>query len=228
MTAENEPSLDLRTNVSQSVDLLELCVEAGISRFYYASSGGAIYGTQDIDFFREDDRVLPVSPYGIGKLTIENYLRYFRVKHGLQSYALRISNPYGTGQSVEKRQGLIPIVLHQVHTGAEISRLGNGSMVRDYVYVNDLIEMILALVASEPKHDTYNLGSGHGTTVNEVFDSIRRITEVNFSTRDLPKPATFVDTVVLDTSRFTDEFGYPSITTLDQGVAAVWSDIRLS
>ncbi|TFD53009.1 NAD-dependent epimerase/dehydratase family protein [Cryobacterium frigoriphilum] len=226
ITAESEPSLDLRTNVSQTVDLLELCVAANIKRFYYSSSGGAIYGPQGRSLYAESNSTLPVSPYGIGKLTIENYLRYFRVRHGLDSISLRISNPYGAGQSIEKRQGIIPIVLHQVASGGPISRLGDGTMIRDYLFIDDLVRMILLLVDRRPQYDVYNLGSGQGSSVNTIFDSIRRVTGVDFVTRDLPKPSTFVDHVVLDMTRFTTEFGKPNLTTLDAGVNSVWDLVR--
>jgi UDP-glucose 4-epimerase len=99
-TAERDPTLDLRTNIAQTLELLESCVAAGVAHFYYASTGGAIYGMQGKPSYDENDRALPISPYGIGKLTIEHYLRYFATVHGLRSTALRISNPYGTSRSL--------------------------------------------------------------------------------------------------------------------------------
>jgi UDP-glucose 4-epimerase len=94
-SAEDDPSLDVRTNVSQSVQMLELAVEAGVSKVYFASTGGAIYGDQDAPLIGEDSLPVPVSPYAIGKQAIEGYLRYFHRKHGLESVSFRISNPYG-------------------------------------------------------------------------------------------------------------------------------------
>ncbi|HEV7741954.1 MAG TPA: NAD-dependent epimerase/dehydratase family protein, partial [Pseudolysinimonas sp.] len=79
-TSEGDPTLDVRTNVAQTVELLEACVAAGVAHFYYGSTGGAIYGSQGKSEYAETDRALPVSPYGIGKLTVEHYLHYFRVR----------------------------------------------------------------------------------------------------------------------------------------------------
>ena len=139
-TAENDPTLDVRTNIQGSIDLFRACVDAGVGHVYYASSGGTIYGDQDKESYCEDDRTLPVSPYGIGKLTIENYMRFFARKYDLKSTSLRISNPYGTRQNPHKRQGIIPIFLRHVLNGEALTVMGDGSMFRDYIYVEDFAD----------------------------------------------------------------------------------------
>src|SRR5438270_6907987 len=109
-TAENDPLVDIDTNVHNTIQLLEECVEAKIKRIFFASTGGAVYG--DIDTSEPIDECTnpqPVSPYAIGKLTIEHYLRYFNRKFGLQTLTFRISNPYGERHSPINRQGVIPI-----------------------------------------------------------------------------------------------------------------------
>lgn len=226
-TAESDPTLDIRTNIAQTVELLESCVAAGVGRFVFASTGGAIYGQQGKAVYSETDQALPISPYGIGKLTIEHYLDYFRAKHGLQSTALRVSNPYGTRQRPNRKQGLIPIALRQIALGRPVRQYGDGSMVRDYVYVEDLVRMILPVIETSPRFSTYNLGSGIGFSVAEVFASLRRVTGVDFAIDRLPQPKTFVDQVVLDVARYRDEFGGDDIQTpLDAGVQAVWNELK--
>lgn len=225
-TAEADPTLDIRTNVIQTIELLSACVNAGVRHVYFASTGGAIYGPQARSDFAESAPTAPISPYGIGKLTIEHYLRYFRAKHGLRSTSLRISNPYGTRQNPNRKQGLIPIALRQVARGESVSRYGDGSMIRDYVFVDDLVRMIAPLVDAEPEHEVYNLGSGHGRSVTEVLEVIARVTGGPVPVREIPTPATFVDRVVLDVSRFANEFGVPALTSLEDGIAATWADIR--
>ncbi|HXH36661.1 MAG TPA: NAD-dependent epimerase/dehydratase family protein [Plantibacter sp.] len=227
-TAEADPTLDIRTNVAQTVELLESSAEAGVGHFYFASTGGAIYGPQGKASYAEQDRALPVSPYGIGKLTIEHYLHYFRTMHGLDSTSFRISNPYGTRQHPHKKQGLIPIALRQVVNGETTVRLGDGSMVRDYIYVTDAVQMITKVVGRDREHDLYNIGSGQGYSVNEVFDSLRRVTGIDFAIEDRPAPATFVDRVVLDIARYAEEFGEPSTIALDDGVRATYEELALS
>ena len=225
-TAEADPTLDIRTNVAQTVELLESCVGAGVQRVYFASTGGAIYGPQNKVEYAETDRALPISPYGIGKLTIEHYLHYFQKTHGLKSTALRISNPYGTRQKPNKKQGLIPIALRQIALGRPVIRMGTGSMVRDYVYVEDLVRMITPMVGLDTEHDLYNLGSGAGHSVSDIIESLRRVTDTDFEIRELPIPATFVDRVVLNTERYRSEFGQAQLTLLDDGVRLTYEEIR--
>lgn len=225
-TAESDPTLDIRTNVAQTVELLEACVEAQISHFYFTSTGGAVYGLQEKSEFSETDQAAPVSPYAIGKLTIENYLRYFRAKHGLSSTTFRVSNPYGTRQRPNHKQGLIPIALRQIAMHLPVVQLGDGSMVRDYIYVDNLAQMISNIVGTTNKFDVYNLGSGVGHTVTEILESLLRVTGEEFQIEMRAVPPTFVHKVVLDTSRYRSEFGEMSLTNLDDGVRRTYEEIR--
>ncbi|WP_165314430.1 NAD-dependent epimerase/dehydratase family protein [Agromyces protaetiae] len=226
-TAEGDPTLDVRTNIAQSVDLLTLAVEARVRHVYFASTGGAVYGPQGRDSYAEDTPALPVSPYAIGKLTIEHYLRYFRHKHGLQSTALRISNPYGPGQHARRGQGLIPIALDRIIRDEEVVQFGDGSMIRDYLYVEDLVAMILRIVAAPIReHEVYNLGSGVGQSVSETLATLREVTGIDFPVRVVPVPTTFVDRVVLDTARFRREFGELELMPFEEGVRRTYEEAR--
>lgn len=225
-TAAADPTLDVRTNLAQTIELFEACVHAGVSRVFYASTGGAIYGNQDRLSFRETDPTYPVSPYAIGKLAIEHYLRYFAVVHGLPSTVFRISNPYGTRQHPYGQQGLIPIAIGKILAGEPVVQLGDGSMVRDYLYVEDLVRMILAVVGSEPVADVYNLGSGEGHSVAAVLDALREVSGVDFAIETRPVPPTFVDHVVLDVERFNSEFATPATTSLADGLRATFEHMK--
>jgi UDP-glucose 4-epimerase len=225
-TAESDPTLDIRTNLAQTVELLESCVSAGIRRFYFASTGGAIYGEQGKSEYAETDPAMPISPYAIGKLAIERYLRYFEATHGLASTTFRISNPYGTRQHPHRKQGLIPIALRQILRGRPVTQFGNGGMVRDYIYVADLVRMIVATVGRETEYEVYNLGSGIGYSVSEVLESLGRVTGIGFAIEQRPTPATFVDRVVLDTRRYQSEFGDGSLTALDDGVRLTFDEMK--
>lgn len=226
-TAESDPTLDVRTNLEQSIELMHLAASAGVRHVYFASTGGAIYGAQNRERYSEDDSALPISPYAIGKLAIERYLAYFRATAGLDSTVFRISNPYGPRQHPHRKQGLIPIALRQILAGEPVVQFGDGSMVRDYVYVEDLIRMILPIVErGGGRHDLYNLGSGLGYSVAEVLASLQRVTGTDFEIELRPVPPTFVDRVVLDTSRYVDEFGVPDLTDLDDGIHATLAGMR--
>ncbi|MEN0083824.1 MAG: NAD-dependent epimerase/dehydratase family protein [Leifsonia sp.] len=226
-TAAGDPTLDIRTNVAQTVELLETAAAAGVERVFYASTGGAIYGDQGKSEYSESDRALPVSPYGIGKLTIEHYLEFFRRTHGLDYTVLRISNPYGTRQHPNRKQGLIPIALRRIAQGEPVLQFGDGSMVRDYIYVEDLVRMILPLVRTQGRHRLYNMGSGIGSSVAEILQTLRQVTGVDFAVDVQPSPPTFVDRVVLDTARYEDEFGaLADQVGLYAGIERTYEEIR--
>lgn len=225
-TAENDPSLDIRTNITSSVALFQACVDAGVERVGFASTGGAIYGDHaGVSAYSELHQTRPVSPYAIGKLAIENYLSYFNAKFGLQSVAFRISNPYGTRQSEYSRQGVIPIFLRKIAEGAPLMVYGDGTMVRDYIFVEDVATMIASVIHAEPQHPLYNIGSGRGYTVNEIVDSLEEVTATRPAIEYRPTPATFVDHVTLDISRFATEFGQPRLTGLSAGLQATWKEL---
>lgn len=223
-SADNDPALDVRTNVAPSVELFKLCVEAGVDRVFFASTGGAIYGDQPFDA-SELSLPQPISPYAIGKLAIEHYLGYFRRRHGLESLALRISNPYGPRQHSSKVQGVIPIFLRRVHAGLPITVYGDGSMIRDYIYVTDAARMIAETVGRVTEHSLYNIGSGHGASVNELLAIISATTGIEPAIQHQPVPTTFVDHVVLDTSRHSAEFGAHSLVPIAEGIERTWRAI---
>ncbi|WP_378147480.1 NAD-dependent epimerase/dehydratase family protein [Cnuibacter sp. UC19_7] len=224
-SAESDPTLDIRTNLISTVDLLQACVAAGVEHVYYASTGGAIYGDQPGVALAETVAPLPVSPYAIGKLAIEGYLRYFRAKSGLASTVFRISNPYGPGQRPTKRQGVIPIFLQRLRHGQPVTVLGDGSMVRDFVYVDDVVRMVTGAVGRDTRHSLYNVGRGEGTTIAELLEVIEDVTGLAPAVERTPIPSTFVKTSVLDTARYESEFGPIDYVPLREGVALTWAGI---
>jgi len=226
-SAENDPLIDIDTNIRGSVELFKLCVEKGVKKVIFASTGGAIYGyTGKINSYKETDVTRPVSPYAIGKLTIENYLRYFNVKHGLKSLILRISNPYGERQPFNRRQGVIPIFLENVYQDHPITILGDGSMERDYVYVKDVTNAVASIFDKDTHEDLYNIGSGAATNVNQLVDVVREVSQKEVKIQHKEVPATFMHRAVLDTSRYNNEFGELAKTSLRDGIEMTYEYIK--
>lgn len=227
-TAEADPLIDIETNIQGSVSLFQACVAAGgIKRVIYSSSGGTVYGEQKTEEpIHEEDQTKPVSPYGIGKLTIENYLRYFNVRSGLSSTVFRIANPYGERQPRHRKQGVIPIFMEKIINDEPITVLGDGSMVRDYIYVKDVADMMVSTLRSEPEHDVYNLGSGNGHSLSEIVKAIESVTGKTVAIEHKEAPSTFVHTSVLNTDRYFDEFGRTKMASLDEGVKATYDYLK--
>lgn len=225
-TSNSDPLIDVDTNIRGSVQLLQACADAGVKKVIFPSSGGTVYGNVDNDSITEDTLPAPLSPYGIAKLTIEHYLRYFKNTAGLNYVVYRIANPYGPGQNIFGKQGVIPIFLHKFLTKEPLTIYGDGEMVRDYIYIDDLIHMITATYARDNKHAEYNIGSGHGLSVNQLVASIEECTEFTAEKTHLPTPSTFTQKSVLNIDRFVKEFNIVPTTTFDEGIRRTWEYVK--
>lgn len=225
-SAASDPQRDVTTNVAGTVQLLELCVAAGVSRVTFLSSGGAVYGEMSGQSHHEDDPVAPFSPYGIGKLAIERYLDFFSRSHGLPSLTLRVSNPFGPRHSPRSAQGIIPIAMRSVRDGRPCIQFGDGGMVRDYLYVIDAVNAIARTIEGEPQHYVYNVGSGAGRSVKTVLEEISRVSGITPTIESRPAPPSFVKSSVLDVSRFEAEFGRIATTPFVLALEETWDTIR--
>lgn len=227
LVSDANPYIDIDTNIRMSVELFSLCAQHNVKRVIFASTGGAIYGDVVSNSpITEETLPEPFSPYAISKLTIEKYLNYFRHKHGLQSTTVRISNPYGPRQNILSGQGVIPIFLNKVRLNEPVTIYGDGNMVRDYMYIDDLVSMIPPLAtATSPAHNVYNLSSGKGHSVNQLVAAIERVTGKTVLREFRATPATYVDSVVLNNNRYLSEFDIKPATELDQGINKMWEHI---
>lgn len=223
LTAQRDPLMDLRTNVPGSIGLFQSCCDAGVKHVYFASSGGAIYGNTAQHVVDEEAPARPISPYAIGKYALENYLQYFWLQQGLSSTSFRISNPYGPRQPLGRRQGVIPIFLDRVRRGEPLQILGEGDMIRDYVYVEDLANMIVRASDHRPGCHVYNVGSGVGSSIMEVVQLVRSVTGLPVELEHRPVPPTYVRRIVLGLERYRATFGPPpEMCSLHDGMLLTW------
>lgn len=220
-TAENDPLIDVDTNIKMSINLFEECAKQQVKRVIFASTGGAIYGSTTGEPIPETTLPQPISPYAIGKLTIEHYLRYFNKKFGLNSLVFRISNPYGERHALRAKQGVINVFLEQIATDKPIIILGDGSMVRDYIYVTDVANMIAESFESA-KEQVYNLGSGHGSSIKELVSIMEGIVNRPIEKIYKNNPLTFINKIVLNTDLFYEEFNIKPSVTLESGIKNTW------
>lgn len=225
-SSANDPFVDIDTNLRSSIDLFEACAETGVKRVLFPSSGGTVYGDVPDEIISEETNPKPRSPYGIVKLTIEHYLRYFQSTRGLDYIVYRIANPYGPGQNVHGKQGAIPIFMHKVLNDEALQIYGDGSMVRDYIYISDLIDMLVASYDKPVKHREYNLGSGSGQSINQIVEAIETCTGKSFSKEHVTASASFVQKIVLDMQRFKSEFNIEPKVDINQGMEKTWQYVK--
>src|SRR5258706_5196273 len=158
-TSVVDPAHDADVNILGSLRLLEACRSVGTRRVLFASTGGAIYGEQDVYPCDETHPTRPISPYGVAKLSVEHYLHYYAAIYGVRTTCLRFANVYGPRQSVHGEAGVVAIFAHKLLAGEIPVINGTGEQTRDFVFVNDVVRA--NLVALE-KHLTgaYNVGTG--------------------------------------------------------------------
>lgn len=225
ISSTENPMVEIDTNIRFSVELFQKCVEAKVKKVIYTSSGGSVYGESNSLKPNENSVTKPISPYAIGKLTIEKFLNYFYHQNRLESISYRIANPYGPRQSLHSRQGVIPIFMHHLIANEPIMLYGDGSMVRDYIFVKDAVQMI-ANSFEKNSYSLYNLGSGEGHSISEIIDAIESVTELKFKIETVDAPKTFVHTNTLDINRYKSEFTNLNLTPLIEGIDQTWDYIK--
>ncbi|MCL4441910.1 MAG: NAD-dependent epimerase/dehydratase family protein [Firmicutes bacterium] len=168
------PVKDCLTNITGSVNLLENCRRHGVSKVVYASSA-AVYGNPDHIEVSEETSNLPMSFYGVSKLTPENYLRVFNHLYGLRYTVLRYANVYGPRQDAAGEGGVVSIFATKVLAGENPVIFGDGEQTRDFVYVEDVAKAnIRALKGGDMA--ALNVGTGIRTSVNRLFSVISQLT----------------------------------------------------
>lgn len=216
-SSEDQRVYDVHSNVETTLLLLECAVAAGVKRFVFASSGGTVYGRPRSLPIAEDHPTEPICSHGVMKLTIENYLRVFCRLSGIETIALRMSNPYGRGQGI-KPQGFIGVLVRRIDEGRAVDLWGDGRVVRDFVHVSDVAAAFERVVAGCGRPGAYNIGSSQGRTLLEVVGEIERIMGRQIPMKRAPGRPIDVDVNVLDISKARRELGWTPKVSLEAGL----------
>ena len=171
-TANRDKIGDVRANVLPTLSLLEACLEHGVKRVIFASSGGTIYGLADEIPTSENASCWPITGYGVSKLAIERYLHLYEYMHELEYRVLRISNPFGPHQRVSGQQGVIAAFIQRILAGQPIDIWGDGSVRRDFLYVADVAEAFERAAEHEGPERVFNIGSGVSRSLAEVIKAL--------------------------------------------------------
>jgi len=169
-----DPSFDAGTNIMGTLNLLQNAVQSGVKRFVFASSGGVMYGECPRPP-SETKPALPISPYGISKKAVEDYLRFFRFAHGLESVIFRYGNVYGPRQDPHGEAGVVAIFSRAMLENRELYIFGDGKQVRDYVYVGDVARANL-IALKKGEGEIFNIGTERSLSVNQLYGYLKKIT----------------------------------------------------
>ena len=183
-----DPGYDASVNILGLLNLMELGRQYGLRRVLFASTGGAIYGEQEVFPCPETHPTEPVSPYGVAKLASERYLHFYSVQYGISWVGLRYANVYGPRQNPHGEAGVVAIFTEKLLRGEQPVIHGDGLQTRDYVYVGDLVRANLLALESD-YCGPLNLGTGKETDVNTLFHLLCELTGVTLPERHgLAKP----------------------------------------
>jgi UDP-glucose 4-epimerase len=213
-----DPAFDADVNVVGTLRLLELCREHGTHRILFASTGGAIYGYQDVYPAPEEHPTRPVSPYGVAKLSVEGYLHFYTVEYGFAATCLRYANVYGPRQNPHGEAGVVAIFSQKLLAGGTPTIYGLGAQTRDFVYVGDVVQAnVLAL--EKGLTGSYNVGTGVETSVNDLYESIRSAAGQERPAERAPARPGEQLRSCLDSSKLEKATGWRPRTSLTVGIA---------
>lgn len=225
-TSNEAPIFDVRTNVVDTVALLETCVKNRVPKVVFISSGGTVYGIPEQSPIPENHPTNPICSYGITKLIIEKYLHLFQHLYGLDYTVLRPANPYGERQNPEGTQGAIGVFLGRIAKGLPVIVWGDGSVVRDYFYVSDLARACLIAATTEKQFKIFNVGSECGHSINELIEMIRHTVGRPFQVIHMPARVFDVPELILDIQRARAELNWQPHVSLTEGLERTWKWIQ--
>jgi len=210
------PIEDAKINIINTLSLLELAIKNNVKHFIFSSTGGAIYGdTKNIPTI-EDEKELPVSPYGCAKLAIEKYLNYYSKVYGLKYTCLRYSNVYGPRQNSHGEAGVIAIFIDNMLSNKTPIIFG-GNQTRDFVYVKDVARANL-LSLNDTKSNTYNIGTSVSISINDLFNRMNSFFNNSFQPIYEPMRIGEQMTSCLSFQKIKDALGWEPLVGLDEGL----------
>jgi UDP-glucose 4-epimerase len=226
--SNDNPAYDVESNVLGTLRLLELCRSHKVRKLVFVSSGGTVYGPPRSTPVREDHPTDPICSYGVHKLMVEKYLQLEHHLHGLDYSVVRPPNLYGPRQRLDTAQGAVAVFLDRVLRGEPIEIWGDGSVVRDYIYIADAVEALVKASRFKGEPRVFNLGSGRGTSLKELVAEIEKLVGkpvmVNYSAaRALDVPVN-----VLDASAAARHLGWRASTPLAEGLRRTYDWLRAS
>jgi len=211
-----EPLFDAQVNILGGINLLEAAVANGVKRFIYAGTAGAGYGEPKEMPVPEGYPMNPITPYGISKHTVEHYLFTFQYLYGLDYVVVRYGNVYGPRQSSQGEAGVFAIFAEQLLAGIQPTIYGDGTKIRDYVYISDVVAANVAAL-DHGTREIFNISSGIQITDQEVYDLVSRLLEESVQPRHLPRRPGEIDRICLDVSKAERLLGWKPQVSIVEG-----------
>ncbi len=222
--SNRHPAEDVASQLEPLLIMLGRLVQREATRIVLISSGGTVYGNPSGLPVSENYVPRPLTSHGVTRLAAEHYLGLYQDVFGVPSVALRCANVYGEGQRADRSQGVIAATLARVQRGAPVPLFGAGSSVRDYLYVDDLVGVLGGLLTHAELPRVINVGSGVGTSLNELLRLIETVTGRSVEIERYPARPGDVGSIVLDISLLESIVRFQP-TTLHDGLVQTWEAV---
>mgnify|MGYP003176819975 FL=1 len=214
---------EFKNMIFPSIKLMEICAKENV-KFVYFSSGGTIYGNRStMQPFVETDEMAPISYYGWSKQMMENSILFKNRTENLRYLIVRPSNPYGHGQNLHGKQGLVAVAIGKILEDKPVEVWGDGSAIRDYIYIDDLAKVFYQLIDKDVCNETVNLGSGRGYSVNDVLAFLKIITKKDFKIVYENARPMDVSNMVLDTEKM-QRLAQVELTPMLDGISTFYNE----
>ncbi|HTW89582.1 MAG TPA: NAD-dependent epimerase/dehydratase family protein [Candidatus Binataceae bacterium] len=217
-----EPAFDASVNLVGFLNLIEAGRRSGLRRVVFSSTGGAIYGEQEVFPCTEDHPVRPVSPYGVAKLATEKYLFFYRAEYGLEYLALRYANVYGPRQDPHGEAGVVAIFCGRLLAGQQVTIFGDGEQTRDYLFVGDIVRANLAALHCKTSGE-FNIGTGIETSVNRLYQELAAAAGVDRQAVHAPRRAGEQRRSVISPGRAAEHLRWHPEVPLSEGLRATFA-----
>ena len=214
----SDPIFDASINVLGTINILQNCVKYKAKKMVFASSGGAIYGEQEIFPAPESHPLRPISPYGITKLATEHYLFYYKTVFNLDYVALRYANVYGPRQDPRGEAGVVSIFIQKMLDGSQPVINGDGEQTRDFVYVGDVARANIISIRNNTAENVFNVGTGIETSVNTIFHHIRKIINPSIEEKHGPPEKGEQKRSLIDHTKARNILHWEPVTLLKDGL----------
>jgi UDP-glucose 4-epimerase len=220
----DQPALDAGINIVGLVNLLEGAGEGGVKRFIFASSGGVVYGDPDVIPTPETAPKLPVSPYGVSKLSGEYYLRALGALRGFEGVAMRYANVFGPRQDPKSEAGVVSIFVSRLLENQKLTVFGDGKQTRDYVFVKDVARAnVLAATVKLPATGeldapAFNIATSRQTNVLELAEAVGKVMKRKPELEFAPPRAGELQRSALDIGKAKRVLGWTPKSTFDDGL----------
>lgn len=226
-TSMNDAFYDAQTNILPSIRLFGIVAERRVPRVIFISSGGTVYGVPRKVPISEDHPTAPICPYGMSKLAIESYLRQFSDQYGFKGVSVRLSNPYGKHQLPGKPIGAVAAFLVRAARDQEIEIWGDGSVVRDYIDISDVMTALQKITESPTiPSGSYNLGYGKGHSLNQLLDLIRQVTGKIPRAAHKQNRGFDVPEIILDCKKLMTSIEWTPKVELADGLRKLWRHLN--